>query len=126
MAAASGIFGGVLLIGVGLYQWTALKETCLRACQAPLAFLMAHGGFRSDWAGALRLGAAHGWYCLGCCVALMALLFVVGIMNGLWIAGLTILILLEKVVPTGRVISRISGAVIGAAGVWLLVQAVSP
>jgi len=81
---------------------------------------MAHGGFRSEPIGAIRLGIVHGAYCLGCCFALMMLLFVGGIMNVLWIASLTILVLLEKVVPAGRVISRISGVLIGAAGVWLL------
>ena len=123
-AASSAILGGALLIGVGVYQWTPVKQTCLKACQAPLSFLMAHGGFRGDRVGATRLGVSHGVYCLGCCVALMALLFVGGVMNVLWIAGLTILILLEKVVPTGRLIPRISGALIGAAGVWMIVRAV--
>lgn len=124
MAASGGILGGALLVAVGLYQWTPVKQSCLKACQAPLSFLMAHGGFRGDAAGAVRLGLSHGLYCLGCCFALMALLFVGGVMNVLWIAGLTILILLEKVVPTGRLIPRISGALIGAAGVWMIVRAV--
>ena len=122
MASSSAVLGGIVLVAVGLYQWTPVKETCLRSCQAPLAFLMAHGGFRDKPLGALRLGMAHGAYCLGCCFALMALLFVGGIMNVLWIAGLTILVLLEKIVPAGRLIPRISGALIGAAGIWLLVQ----
>ena len=123
LATASAVVGGALLVAVGIYQWTPLKDTCLRSCQAPLGFLTAHGGFRRDVLGAFRLGAAHGAYCLGCCFALMALLFVGGIMNLLWIAGLTILILFEKIVP-GRLISRISGALIGAAGIWLLAGAV--
>jgi predicted metal-binding membrane protein len=122
MATSSAVMGGIVLIAVGLYQWTPLKETCLRSCQSPLAFLMSHGGFRNKPLGALRLGVAHGGYCLGCCIALMALLFVGGIMNVVWIAGLTILVLLEKIVPAGRLIPRISGALIGAAGIWLLVQ----
>jgi predicted metal-binding membrane protein len=122
MATASAILGGLVLVAVGLYQWTPFKETCLRSCQAPLAFLMAHGGFRDQPLGAIRLGIAHGLYCLGCCFAVMALLFVGGIMNVLWIGGLTILVLLEKIVPAGRLIPRISGALIGAAGLWLLVQ----
>lgn len=122
MAAASTLLGGAVLVAAGLYQWTPLKQTCLRACQAPLGFLMAHGGFRAEPLGALRLGMLHGAYCLGCCFALMGLLLVGGIMNVLWIAGLTILILLEKLVPTGRLIPRISGALIAAAGVWLLVH----
>ena len=122
MASSSAILGGIVLIAVGLYQWTPLKETCLRSCQAPLAFLISHGGFHDKPLGALRLGMVHGGYCLGCCFALMALLFVGGIMNVLWIAGLTILVLLEKIVPAGRLIPRVSGALIGAAGIWLLVR----
>jgi predicted metal-binding membrane protein len=121
MVTSSAALGGLLLVGVGLYQWTPLKETCLRSCQAPLGFLMAHGGFRREPLGALRLGMAHGGYCLGCCFALMALLFVGGIMNVLWIAALTILVLLEKVLPAGLFAARISGTLIAAAGVWLLV-----
>jgi predicted metal-binding membrane protein len=123
MAAKSALLGGLLLVCVGLYQWTPLKAACLSACQAPLGFVMAHGGFRQEPLGAVRLGIAHGTYCLGCCFALMALLFVGGIMNVLWIAGLTILVLLEKLGPAGPLVPRVSGALIGAAGLWLLVSA---
>ena len=123
MATASGVFGGILLVAVGLYQWTPLKNTCLRACQSPIGFLMDHGGFRGDTRGAIRLGIAHGTYCLGCCFALMALLFVGGIMNLLWVAGLMILILLEKLIPAGNLIPRTAGALMVATGVWLLVNA---
>lgn len=120
MESASGIFGGIVLIAAGVYQWAPLKDSCLRQCQTPLGFLMSHGGFRSDPFGALRLGAEHGTYCVGCCWVLMTLLFVGGIMNLLWIAGLAILILLEKVVPMGRLIPRVAGAVIATSGVFLL------
>lgn len=123
MAAAGGVFGGILLVAAGLYQWTPLKNTCLRACQSPVGFLMGHGGFRSDTRGAIRLGISHGAYCLGCCFALMALLFVGGIMNPLWIAGLMILILLEKMLPAGSLIPRTTGALLVAAGIGLLVNA---
>jgi predicted metal-binding membrane protein len=123
MQSASGIFGGLLLIAAGLYQWSPLKDTCLKQCQTPLGFLMSHGGFRSEPFGALRLGAGHGLYCVGCCWVLMVLLFVGGVMNVLWIAGLAILILLEKVVPTGRLIPRLAGAGLGAAGLFLLARA---
>jgi predicted metal-binding membrane protein len=124
MATGSAVFGGAVLIAVAIYQWTPLKDTCLRACQTPLVFLASHGGFRREPFGAARLGLAHGAYCLGCCVALMALLFVGGVMNLLWIAGITILILLEKIIPTGRLIPRISGALIGVAGLWVLLSEV--
>jgi predicted metal-binding membrane protein len=124
MATGSALLGGALLVAVGIYQWTSLKDTCLQACQSPLVFLTTHGGFRRDPFGAVQLGLAHGVYCLGCCAALMLLLFVGGIMNLLWIAGLTILIFVEKIVPAGRLVPRVSGALLGAAGVWLLFSAV--
>jgi predicted metal-binding membrane protein len=123
MATASAVLGGGLLVAAGLYQWTPLKGACLRVCQSPIEFLTTHGGFRAAPLGAVQLGIAHGTYCLGCCVALMSLLFFGGIMNLLWIFGLTVLILLEKIVPTGRLLPRISGALLGAAGIWMLAGA---
>ena len=123
MVSASAAMGGGLLIAAGLYQWTPLKDRCLSACQVPLAFLMAHGGFRPERSGAFALGTKHGAYCLGCCFALMMLLFVGGVMNTLWIAGLTILVLLEKTVPAGRLIPRISGVAMIAAGLGLVFHA---
>ena len=116
----SGTFGGLILIGAGLYQWSSLKDICLKQCQKPFDFLMRHGGIRLEPFGALRLGAVHGLYCVGCCWVLMALLFVGGIMNVLWIAGLTILIVVEKVAPTGSLIPRLAGALMVAAGLLLL------
>jgi len=123
MATDSAILGGLILISVGLYQWTPMKGVCLSQCQAPIAFLTSHGGFRTAPLGALRLGLQHGAYCLGCCWALMALLFVGGVMNALWIAGIAILVLLEKIVPAGQLIPRISGVLIAAVGFWLLAGA---
>jgi predicted metal-binding membrane protein len=120
MASASNALGGGLLVATGLYQWTPLKNRCLTACQAPLAFLMRHGGFRAEPTGALSLGAIHGAYCFGCCIALMTLLFVGGVMNVLWIAALTILVLLEKTIPARHLIPRLSGTAMIAAGIWLL------
>ncbi|CAN5516640.1 DUF2182 domain-containing protein [soil metagenome] len=123
MATSSTILGGIVLIAAGVYQWTPMKDVCLRQCRAPIAFLASHGGFRSDPLGALRLGIEHGAYCLGCCWALMALLFVGGVMNVLWIAGIAILVLLEKIVPAGRWIARMAGALMAAAGLWLVAGA---
>ncbi len=120
MAGVTDTFGGLVLIAAGLYQWTPLKDTCLARCRAPIAFILQHGGFRADAAGALQIGLRHGAYCVGCCWALMALLFVGGVMNILWIAGLAILVLLEKVLPGGRLLSRLAGAGFVAAGIWLL------
>jgi predicted metal-binding membrane protein len=120
MAAASGTLSGIILIAAGLYQWTPLKNACLRQCQMPLQFIQRHGGFRPDAWGSLALGARHGAYCIGCCWVLMALLFVAGVMNVLWIAALTILVLVEKVIPAGRAVPRVTGAGFCAGGVWML------
>jgi len=122
MESSSNILGGVVLIVAGLYQWTPLKEACLSHCQAPLTFILAHGGFRGDPVGALTLGMRHGIYCVGCCWVLMALLFVGGVMNLFWIAALAILVLLEKVVPFGRIIARVAGLAFMAGGGWMLIQ----
>ena len=122
MASASPVFSGIVLVVAGLYQWTPLKEACLTCCQAPLTFVIRHG-FRDDLAGALTLGLRHGTYCLGCCWALMALLFVGGVMNLFWIAALAILVLMEKVIASGRIIGRLGGLAFIAAGVWMLIQA---
>ena len=86
--------GGVLVIA-GLYQFTAWKLACLKACRSPLSFLMTHD-FGSGPAGALRVGLSHGLYCLGCCWALMAVLFVVGLMNLAWMAAIAVVFLAEK------------------------------
>ena len=122
MESASNVLGGIALIVAGIYQWTPVKEACLSYCQAPLTFIMRHGGFRGDTSGALTLGFRHGIYCVGCCWALMALLFVGGIMNLLWIAALAILVLLEKVIPSGRIIARLAGGLFVVAGGWMLFQ----
>jgi len=123
MAAASSVFGGIVLIAVGLYQWTPLKNACLRYCQSPLLFISRYGGFCPDARGSLVLGIRHGAVCVGCCWALMALLFVGGVMNVLWIAAITILVLAEKVIPAGRAIARIAGVGLFAEGVWVLTEA---
>jgi predicted metal-binding membrane protein len=123
MAGASAVLGGLVLIAAGLYQWTPFKDVCLRQCQAPWLFIQRHGGFRGGASGSVALGARHGLYCVGCCWALMALLFVGGVMNVLWIAAISFFVLIEKVVPAGRVISRIAGAGFVLWGLGLLGQA---
>ncbi len=120
MESASRVLGAIVLIAAGIYQWTPLKEACLAYCQAPLTFIMRHGGFRPDASGALLLGVRHGLYCIGCCWALMLLLFVGGVMNLLWIAGLAGLVLLEKLVPFGKTVSRVIGSTFIVGGIWLL------
>jgi predicted metal-binding membrane protein len=122
MAGSNSVLGAIVLIAAGVYQWTSLKERCLRECQAPLTFIQQQGGFRRDARSALLLGLKHGAYCLGCCWILMALLFVGGVMNVLWIAVIAIFILAEKVMPRGWLISRISGLGFIASGGWLLLR----
>jgi predicted metal-binding membrane protein len=123
MQGASGLLGGVVLIVAGLYQWTPFKESCLTHCRSPLHFIQRHGGFRRDAHGSFTIGTKHGGYCVGCCWALMALLFAGGVMNVLWIAGLSALVLLEKVLAVGRGLSRIAGLGMGMAGLGLIAGA---
>ena len=119
MASASHRFDGAVLIAVGLYQWLPVKDACLSQCRAPLQFFQRHGGFRPGAAPSLRLGFRHGLYCVGCCWALMTLLFVVGVMNLLWIAALMVFVLLEKLVRGGRMLSWCAGAAAVLAGGWM-------
>ncbi len=118
MWSLSGWFSALVLITAGIYQFTPLKAACLVHCRAPAQFLSRH--WRPGRAGALRLGVLHGAYCVGCCWALMALLFVGGVMNPLWIAALAIVVLAEKLAPAGVLISRAGGAVLVAWGVLTL------
>ena len=115
MAASSPRLSGAILIAAGAYQLTPLKGACLAQCRSPLGFLMTH--WRDGAVGAFRMGLAHGVHCLGCCWALMCVLFAVGIMNLLWVAALTVVVLLEKVGPWGRAVARIAGAAIIVWGV---------
>jgi len=121
MESVSNILGATALIVAGLYQWTPFKDACLSYCQTPLGFILRYG-FRREAIGALALGFRHGLYCIGCCWALMVLLFVAGVMNLFWIAALSALVLVEKVVPFGRLVPRIAGIAFMAAGAWLLTQ----
>lgn len=115
MAVTSSRAGGLILIAAGGYQLTSAKSKCLTKCQSPLAFLMSN--WREGATGALQLGVRHGIYCLGCCWALMCVLFVVGIMNLAWVAVLAAFIFLEKTGPAGLRLARVSGAIIIVAGV---------
>jgi predicted metal-binding membrane protein len=121
MQSASNVLGATVLIIAGLYQWTPFKDACLSYCQTPLGFILRYG-FRREPAGALALGFRHGLYCIGCCWTVMALLFVAGVMNLLWIAALSALVLAEKVLPFGRLVPRLAGIAFIASGAWLLSQ----
>jgi len=121
MASANSIFAGFVLIAAGVYQWTPLKYACLRHCQTPMGFLMTR--WRDGTGGAFQMGLAHGAYCVGCCWALMAMLFVGGVMNLVWIAVLAVLVLAEKIVPPGPWLSRSVGVVLVFWGGWVLATA---
>ncbi len=117
MASTSVWFGAGLLIAVGVYQFTPLKQACLKHCQSPLTFLLNH--WRPGRQGAVIMGLEHGVYCLGCCWMLMGLLFFGGVMNLFWIAGLAAFVLIEKILAAGAWINRVSGALLIAWGVGL-------
>jgi len=112
--------GGVLLILVAGYQFTSLKRDCLDACRSPLTLITRL--WRPGIAGAFSMGLRHGLFCLGCCWALMLLLFAGGVMNAWVIAGLTLFVFIEKATPIGRSASYVGGGVLAAIGVWLLAQ----
>lgn len=120
MKSTDRTFGGYLLLIIGIYQWTPFKHACLSHCRAPLHFIQKHGGFRPQRLAALELGMLHGAYCVGCCWALMALLFLGGVMNLFWIAGLMVLVLLEKISPWGQTVARAAGLLAAAAGLAML------
>lgn len=111
--------GGLLLLAAGLFQFTRLKSVCLATCRSPAAFIARH--HRRGTLGALRLGALHGAYCVGCCWALMVLLFVGGVMNLYWIVGLTLLVAVEKLVPHGDRVARIVGAGLALWGAAIII-----
>jgi predicted metal-binding membrane protein len=121
MAVTNAVLGESILLAAGLYQLTPLKQACLRRCRGPVQFLSE--SWRPGAAGALRMGLAHGLYCLGCCWFLMALLFFGGIMNVLWIAGLAIYVLFEKTVPAGHWLAQVAGVLLVAAGTIMVVGA---
>jgi predicted metal-binding membrane protein len=114
------MMSGALVLIAGAYQLTPAKRSCLAACRAPAAFLARH--YRPGNSAALGLGLRHGAYCVGCCWALMLLLFVAGVMNLAAIAAIAVFVLLEKVMPLGVQGGRFSGVVLIACAVWLLVR----
>lgn len=109
-----------LLVVAGFYQFTPYKLACLQACRSPIAF------FSSSWregvGGAFRMGASHGLYCLGCCWALMLLLFAGGVMNVVVILALTAWVAIEKIAPFGEQSARVSGALLLGTAVWMLAR----
>ena len=120
MEVTNARFGATLLLLAGVYQLTPIKHACLRTCRSPLGFLMTR--WRTGWSGALVTGIEHGAYCVGCCWALMLLLFAGGVMNLTVIAALTAFVAFEKLAPLGPYSARISGLLVMAAGFWMVVR----
>jgi predicted metal-binding membrane protein len=112
--------GGMVLLLAGIFQLTSLKHACLHHCRTPLGFLL------SDWReggwGAFVMGLKQGSYCAGCCWALMAIMFVTGVMNVLWMALLAGFVLIEKILPGGHWVGSVTGLLLSGWGVWLIVS----
>lgn len=119
MNSRSAVLSGGLLIAAGLYQFSTLKTACLRHCRGPAAFIAAH--WKPGVTGAWQMGLVHGMYCVGCCAMLMLLLFVGGVMNLIWIVGLTLLVAVEKYVPFGETIAKVVATLLIVAGLALLI-----
>jgi predicted metal-binding membrane protein len=124
MSSRSVLLSGMLLVAAGLYQLTPLKTACLAHCRGPASFISAH--WRQGVIGAWRMGVSHGVYCLGCCAALMLLLFVGGVMNLVWIAGLTLIVAIEKLAPFGAVAAKAIAVALIGGGAGLIILDVLP
>ena len=118
MVANSPWMGAGILVAAGIYQMLPIKEACLKHCRSPMHFISTH--WQPGKIGALKMGLSHGVFCVGCCWALMLLLFVGGVMNLVWIAAITIFVLLEKVLPLGNTGARLIGMVMIAGGAMML------
>lgn len=120
--ASAGRVAGVVLVVAAAFQLTPLKQTCLRHCRSPMSVFTHATGDPARSVVALRIGALHGAYCLGCCWALMAILVAVGTMNLAWMAALAAVIFIEKVAPRGEVFAAVVAVVAAVVGVWLLLD----
>lgn len=119
MQTISPFVGAAVLAVTGLYQWTPVKDACLKHCRGPVDYLSSH--WRQGMLGALHMGLGHGLYCIGCCWVLMTLLFVGGVMNLLVIALITLFVLFEKLAPFGADAGRWAGAGLCAvAAGWII------
>ena len=120
-SAALGRAAGAVLVLAGAYQFTRWKDTCLRACRSPMTFLVTHD-FGTGRAGAFRTGVSHGLYCAGCCWALMAVLFVVGLMNLTWMAVIAAIFLAEKTWRHGVALTRVVGVALVLLGLAVVLR----
>jgi predicted metal-binding membrane protein len=120
MTTTSARWSGIILLLAGVYQWLPIKSACLSHCQSPLGFITQH--WREGVAGAFRMGARHGVFCVGCCWALMASLFVVGVMNLIWIALIAAFVLVEKLSVRVPHVGRLAGVILMVWGIYVLVR----
>ena len=123
LMATSGTFvvpwlGAIIFLAAGLYQFAPLKRACLTHCRTPMGYFLTR--WRNGPMGAFRMGLHHGLFCIGCCWALMATAFAVGMMNAWWMVALGVLALGEQIAPHGRMLRRGLGAVFLAAGIFAL------
>lgn len=119
MATTNTWLSGGILIAAGLFQFSSLKEACLKQCRSPVTYLMTE--WRSGRSGALLMGLKHGAHCVGCCWIIMALLFVAGVMNLFWMAAITAFVLIEKLTARGEMFGRIVGVGLIVWGVLIIV-----
>ena len=112
--------GAAILAAAGIYQFTPWKSACLKHCQSPMGFFMTR--WRNGGAGAFKMGLQHGSSCVGCCWMLMALLFVAGVMNLVWVAAITVFVLAEKLVPYPRAVSFTAGCALIASSALVLIN----
>lgn len=122
MVARSGILSATILIVTGVYQWMPVKNACLSHCRSPLSFLTHH--WREGPAGAIGMGFLHGLFCVGCCWVLMALLFVAGVMNLLWVAAIAAFVLIEKLSRRGLLLGRLAGAMLVLWGTYVFIRSI--
>jgi predicted metal-binding membrane protein len=118
MESTSKALGGGLLLSAGLFQFSRLKYACLAHCRSPIGFLATE--WRDGLGGAFRMGLKHGGYCLGCCWALMGLLFAFGVMNLLWVASISGFVLLEKITSANQLVSRLGGLLFIGWAAWIV------
>jgi len=120
MVSTSPYLGSALILVAGFFQFTPVKYSCLNQCRNPLDFLIAE--WREGYYGAFIMGMKHGYFCVGCCWMLMALLFVAGVMNLLWVAAIALFVLVEKVLPYPIWTSRVGGILLILWGLWMLLK----
>jgi predicted metal-binding membrane protein len=121
MVSTSPVLGAAILVGAGIFQWTPLKYTCMVRCRSPRAFILTE--WREGAWGSLVMGFKSGIYCVVCCWLLMSILFVTGVMNLLWMAVITVFVLLEKVIPRGEWFGRAAGLLLMGWGTWMAAEA---